>query len=257
MPQTLHSDAAKDFVDEITAKHAIDVLDTCGGKLRFSHSDAAAALHYLVYYSKVGGRVTIRFGAAGELIFPLGPMTAPKFRNVNPDLRIGLCSGRHAAMDPKIDFYLVEGNELNQHCHNRGEQADFARHAAVDLMGDRLDDDKVVELVHTGAHSLVIGAYCGIVDVALNGQRRYILSRTLRRRWVSIAPGVASRLAAPPFVDYFEIGNGLFVRWKVERPMNEAERDDLKRFMSSQTASALYNASQYGPIDYREESIWG
>jgi hypothetical protein len=264
MPETLYNPAALEFVQKVKASqsHEIDMPARRKDNKFFSHPDVAAALHHLVYYSGLSSPVTIRFGMDGERFrFPLGHIPAPGRRNVNyPDLKIGLCSGRHAAMDPQVDFYLVDGNELNQRCSDRAQQAAFARLAAIKLLRNRLED-KVIHLVHTGLLSLVIGAYCGILELAIMGQRRYVVSRTLRNPSVKIAPSIASRLADPPFADYFEIEQKVnewpLARWSPERPMNAAEHDELARFMGNQKALTLYNASQYGPIDNGGESIWG
>jgi hypothetical protein len=260
VPRNLRGPKAREFVECTLDRHGtIDVLDPDHA---FPHAAVAAALHQLVYYKRPAFQeLYLWFGKqASKNSFPLH-ITPPQVIQELAYLKVGLCSGRHSELDNYVDCYLVEWHDLHERCGNDyREREDHLRKIAYEFFGDPRLAGKRVELHHTGAHALVVGAYHGIVDLALQGHRRCVHSLSLPQGQRLDVPinHRGDLLALRALSDYFCINNRT-VRWKRGRPMTTKERQDLEEnyHVTPQTVTALFNATQFQDLDQGGESIWG
>lgn len=247
---------------------------------RFKHQDLLRGLHALVHGPRPSPyqreRLRLGYGDGSESApfpIPTRPYTPPpESEPQRCPLRLGFVSGRHPELDREVDFYLIRNREISQY-ENSAEQEQAIYERTLRLFQDTaFTEPWRVEVYHTGLEDVTVGFYRAVMDLARERRTQRLpliplIPRLWRRGELNISsiiqqaqgaldasvirPKLAEMAAAYP--DFLDFSNAR-LRWRLERRMDEAERNLLGE--RAPTARVIFQRL-WQLTQYQDEPPWG
>lgn len=247
---------------------------------RFKHQDLLRGLHALVYglrpipYQRE--RLRLGYGDGSESApfpIPARPWAPPEEGELQRSpLRLGFVSGRHPELDREVDFYLIRNREIKPYENSADQEQEIYERTLRLFQDDAFAEPWRVEVYHTGLEDVTVGFYRAVVDLARERRaQRLPLIPLIPRLWRRgelnidaiireaegvlngqvIRPQLAELAAAYP--DFLDFGKTL-LRWRLERRMDEAERNLL---CERAPAARVIFQRLWQLTQYQNEQPWG
>ena len=247
---------------------------------RFNHQDLLRGLHALVHgpRPKPYQRKLLRLGygdgsESAPFPIPAQPWSPPEEGELQRSpLRLGFLSGRHPELDREVDFYLIRNREIERYENSADQEQEIYERTRRLFQDPAFAEPWRVEVYHTGLEDVTVGFYRAVVDLAQDRRQQQrpwipLIPRIWRRRELHvpqfireargaldasvIGPRLAEMAAAyPDFLDF----NSTLLRWRLERRMDEAERNLL---CERAPAARIIFQRLWQLTQYQDEQPWG
>ncbi len=247
---------------------------------RFDHQDLLRGLHALVHgpRSILYQRRCLRLGygdgsESAPFPIPAQPWVLPEESELQRSpLRLGFLSGRHPELDREVDFYLIRNREIEQYDHSADQEQEIYERTRCLFQDPAFAEPWRVEVYHTGLEDVTVGFYRAVVDLARERRTQHLptiplIPRLWRRGELNvdliirqahgvldgkvIRPQLAELVAAYP--DFLDFSNAR-LRWRLERRMDEAERNLL---CERAPAARVIFQRLWQLTQYQDEQTWG
>ena len=247
---------------------------------RFKHQDLLRGLHALVHGSRPSPyrRERLRLGSgdgseAASFPIPAQPYTPPpEGEPQRSPLRLGFLSGRHPELDREVDFYLIRNREIEQYDNSADQEQEIYERTRRLFQDPAFAEPWRVEVYHTGLEDVTVGFYRAVVDLARERRTQRLpliplIPRLWRRGELNInaiireAGGVLNGQVirrqlvdlAAAYPDFLDFGKAM-LRWRLERRMDEAERNLL---CERAPAARVIFQRLWQLTQYQDEQPWG